>query len=86
MDDAEKQRIAKELDVRVRTLRLAGLDDVTLFTAMADRMPALKRLLNAAAPGELDRFASRFPDLHHYACLLTSISAAIRDGAIKVPR
>ncbi len=86
MDEAEKERSAKELDVRVRALRRAGLDDVTLFTAMADRMPDFKRLLDAAAPGELDRLASRFPDLHHYACLLTSISAAIRDGAIKVPR
>ena len=86
MDLAEREHSDKELDVRVRTRHLAGLDDVTLFTAMADHMPVLKRLLDAAAPGELDRLASRFPDLHHYACLLTSISAAIRDGAIKVPR
>jgi hypothetical protein len=42
--------------------------------------------MDAAAPGELDRLARRFPDLHHYAVLLTSIATAIRDGAIKVPR
>jgi len=48
-------------------------------------MPAFKRLMDAAAPGELDRFARRFPNPHHYAGLLTSIAANTRDGAIKVP-
>ena len=86
MNDAEKATLAAELDARVKTLRLTGVDDVALFVAMSDRMPAFKRLMEAAAPGELDRLARRFPDLHHYAALLTSIAGGIRDGAIKVPR
>jgi len=86
MTEAEKECVARTLDARVRTFRLAGLDDVALFAAMAEHMPALKRLMDTAAPGELDRLAGRFPDLHHYAVLLTSIAAGIRDGAIDVPR
>ena len=86
MDEAEKQRIAKSLDKRVKALRLTGVDGVALFAAMSDRMPDLKRLMDAADPGELDRLAGRFPAFGHYATLLTSIATGIRDGAIKVPR
>ena len=86
MNDAEKTKLAAEIDARVKALRLASIDDVALFAAMSDHMPAFKKLTDAAAPGELDRLASRFPNLHHYAALLTSIATAIRDGAIKVPR
>ena len=86
MRKAEKARIAKEVDARVQTLLLAGLDDVALFAAMSDQMPAFKRLLDAAEPGELDKLSHRFPAFGHYAAVLTSIAAALRDGAIKVPR
>ena len=86
MNDAEKTKLAADLDALVKTLRLPGVDDVALFAAMSDHMPAFKQLMDPAAPGELDRLASRFPSLHYYAVLLTSIATAIRDGAIKVPR
>lgn len=86
MNDAEKTKLAADLDARVKALRLAGIDDVALFAALSDHMPAFKQLMDAAAPGELGRLASRFPNLHHYAVLLTSIATAIRDGEIKVPR
>lgn len=86
MTDAKKQRIAKELDARVRYLRLTGLEGVALFAAMSDRMADFKALMDAAGPDGMDGFAQQRPDLHHYAALLTSIAAGIRDGVIKVPR
>jgi hypothetical protein len=86
MNDTEKTRLAEQIDARVKALRQTDIDDVGLFAAMGDHMPAFKQLMDAAGPGELDRLAARFPNLRHYAVLLTSISAAIRDGAIEVPR
>lgn len=58
MTESKKQRMARELDARVRCLRPTGLDDAALFIAMSDRM---------------DSFAARLPDLRHYAQLLTGI-------------
>lgn len=86
MAPAEKARVAKGLDERVQTLLLAGLDDVALMGAMSDHMPEFKRLLDAAEPGELDELGRRFPAFGHYAAVLTAVAAAIRDGAIEVPR
>lgn len=86
MTDAKKQRLAKELDTRVRYLRLTGLDGVALFAAMSDRMSDFKALMDAAGPDGMDEFAQRLPDLRHYAALLTSIATSIRDSVIKVPR
>lgn len=61
MDTAEKERVAKMLDTRVRTLRFAGLDDAALFAVMGEQMPALKRFMDAGglAPGELDQQIGR---------------------------
>jgi len=86
MTKADRARTAEELDARVQPLLLAGLNNVALLAAMADRMPTFKRLLDAAESGELDRLSLRFPAFGHYAAVLTSIATAIRDGAITVPR
>lgn len=86
MAAAEKARVAEKLDERVQALLLAGLDDVALMGAMSDHMPDFKRLLDAAEPGELDKLARRFPAFGHYAAVLTAVAAAIRDGAIEVPK
>ena len=85
LSKADKAGIAKELDGRVQALLLAGLDDVALFTAMSDHMPAFKRLLDTSEPGELNALSQRFPAFGHYAGVFTSIAAALRDGAITVP-
>lgn len=86
MDETEKRRIAKALHDRVMELRLMGVDDVTLFVTMAERMPDFKRLLDAASRGEMDDLAVRFPAFGQYAALLTSIVGGIRDGTIMVPK
>jgi len=86
MTEAKKGRLARELDTRVRYLRLTGLNDTALFLAMADRIDDFKALMDAAGPGGMNSFAQRLPDLRHYAQLLTGIAAGIQDGIIKVPR
>jgi hypothetical protein len=86
MNVAEKTKLAAELDARVNAIRRTGVDDTALVVAMSDHMAAFRRLMDAAAPGELDRLASRLPGLHHFAVLLTVFATAIRDGVIKVPK
>ena len=85
MTDAEKQRLAKELDTRVRHLRLTGIDDMALFTSMSDQMRDFKILVDAVGPDGMKEFGQYLPDLRHYAAVLTSIAAYIRDGVIEVP-
>lgn len=86
MTAVEKARVAKQVNKHVQALLLAGVDDVALFAAMSDHMSAFKCLLDAAEPGELDKLSRRFPAFGHYAAVLTSIAAAIRDGAITASR
>jgi hypothetical protein len=86
MTESKKQRMARELDTRVRYLRLTGLDDTALFAAVANRMDDFKALMDAAGPSGMDSFAQRLPDLRHYAQLLTGIATGIQDGTIKVPK
>ncbi len=82
MPEAKKGRLARELDTRVRYLRLTGLDDAALFTAMADRMPDFKALKDATGPSGMDSLVGRLPDLRHYAVLLTTVAASVQDGTI----
>ena len=83
---AKQQRLARELDTRVRHLRLTGLDGIALFIAMADRMADFRALMDAVGPSNMDSFTQRLPDLRHYALLLSSIAAGIQDGTIKIPK
>ena len=80
MTDTRKRQLARELDTRIRYLRLTGLDDTALFLAMAGRMDDFKALADAAGPNGVDSLAGRLPDLRYYAQLLTSI----QDGTIKM--
>ena len=51
MTEAKKRRLARELDTRVRYLRLTGLDGIALFLAMADHMVDFRALIDAVGPG-----------------------------------
>jgi len=86
MTEAKKGRLARELNTRVRYLRLTGLDGIALFAAMSDRMADFKALMDDAGPSGMDSFAQRLPDLRHYAQLLTGIAAGIQNGTIKIPK
>ncbi len=86
MTAAKQGCLARELDTRVRYLRLTGLDGIALFAAMADQMPDFKTLMDATGPDGMDALARRLPDLRHYASMLTGIAQGIQDGTIKVPK
>ena len=85
MTAAKRQQLARELDTRVRYLRLTGLDDTALVAAMSVRVADFQALMNAARPDGMDGLAGRLPDLRHYAALVTSMAADTRDRTIKVP-
>ena len=85
MTRAKQRQLARELDTRVRYLRLTGMEGMTLFAAMSDRLPDFKVFLDAAGPEGMDSFARRLPDLRRYAELLTGVAKGIQDGTIKVP-
>jgi hypothetical protein len=65
MTAAKRQQLTRELDTRVRYLRLTGLDDTALVAAMSDRVADFEALLDAAGPGGMDSLAGRLPDLRH---------------------
>ncbi len=83
---AKRQQLARELDTRVRYLRLTGLDDTALVATISDWMADFEALLDAAGPGSMDSLAGRLPDLRHYASLLTAVAAVVRDSTIRVPK
>ncbi len=85
MTAAKRQQLARLLDTRVRYLRLTGLDDTALIAAMSDRVSDFEALLDATGPGGMDSLAGRLSDLRHYAGLLTSVAAVVRDDTIRVP-
>ena len=85
MTMAKRRQLARELDTRVRYLRLTGLGDTALVAAMSVRMADFQALMDAAGPDSLDGVAGRLPDLRHFAALLNPVAAAVRDGTIKVP-
>ena len=85
MTAAKRRQLARELDTRVRYLRLTGLDDTALLAAMSVRMADFQALMNAARPDGMDGLAGRLPDLRYYAALVTSMAADTRDRTIKVP-
>ena len=85
MTMAKRRQLARELDTRVRYLRLTGLDDTALVAAMSVRMADFQALMNAAGPDCMDGVAGRLPDLRHFAALLNPVAAAVRDDTIRVP-
>ncbi len=86
MTAAKRQQLARLLDTRIRYLRLTGLDDTALVAAMSNRMADFEALLDAAGPGGMDSLAGRLADLRHYAGLLASVAAVVRDSTIRVPK
>ncbi len=88
MTQAKQRQLARELDTRVRYLRLTGMDGMTLFAAMSDRLPDFKALLDAAGPSGMDTFAGRLLDLRRYAELVAGMARGIPSNnrsSIKAP-
>ena len=83
---AKQRQLARELDTRVRYLRLTGLDDAALVAAMSDRLADIRALLDAAGPSGMDGLPQRLPDLRRLAALLAGLAAGgAQDGADSLP-
>jgi hypothetical protein len=79
--ESDPERLATRIDARMAELAAAGLDDRAIFEAMADHMPAMKRLFNDDKLLDLCR---RHPGLDRYvgiveAMMLKLLTAAKED-------
>jgi hypothetical protein len=82
----EQIRIAQELDAEAERQFQTEANDILVFANMAGFMPDFKHLMDSSKHGELDELCQRFPSLYRYARILEAVAAAIRSGAIKVPK
>ena len=83
---AKQLRIASKIDAAMQARLRAGKDDITILAEMAGHMTDFKWLIDNAKPGIMDELCQRFAGFYHYAKILETVAAGIRDGAIKVPR
>jgi len=87
MTAAGRARLARELNIRVKYLRLTGLDGPALVEAMASRMGDVRALMEGAGPDGMDGLARRLPDLRHFAALLVRSAdrTGIQEGKTEAP-
>jgi hypothetical protein len=83
---AKQVRIASRIDARMQTLIHTGRDDMAILAAMADHMPAFKRLLDITQPGDMDELTRRFTGFCRFSQILGTLATGIHSGAIKAPR
>jgi len=83
---AEQLQIASRIDARVEAIAKPDVDDLAIFTDMADYLPAFKRLMDTSEPDTMDELCRRFAGFFHYAKILEMVAAGIQSGAIKVPK
>jgi hypothetical protein len=86
MTAARRAHLARELNTRVKYLRLTGLDGPALVEAMAGRMGDVRALMEGAEPDGMDGLA-RLPDLWHLAALLARSAdrIGIQEGKTEAP-
>jgi hypothetical protein len=82
----EQLQIAGLIDARVKAIAESGADDMAIFAAMADDMPAFKRLMDASTGDDMDRLAARYAGFYRYAKILETVAAGIQSGKIVVPK
>lgn len=87
MTAARRAHLARELNTRVKYLRLTGLDGPALVEAMAGRMGDVRALMEGAEPGGMEGLAQRLPDLRDLAALLACSAdrTGIQEGKTEAP-
>ena len=68
------------IDARVKTKAKSGVDDLAVFTDMADYLPAFKRLMDTSTGDDMDQLAARYAGYYRYAKILEAVAARIRSG------
>jgi hypothetical protein len=74
------------IDARVKAIAKSGVDDLAIFTDMADYLPAFKRLMDTSTADDMDQLAARYTGFYQYAKILETVAAGIRSGQIVVPK
>ncbi len=83
--DAEKIRLAEEIDAWAQRVEASGGGDEQLLAGMADYMEPFKRLIDSCSSLEMSLLIQRYDGFYRVSKLLEQLAAAIADGAIEVP-
>jgi hypothetical protein len=67
---AEQLQMAGLIDARVKAIAKSGVDDLAIFTDMADYLPAFKRLMDTSESDTMDELCRRFAGFFPYAKIL----------------
>jgi hypothetical protein len=51
----------------VKAIAKSGVDDLAIFTDMADYLPAFKRLMDTSTADDMDLLAARYTGFYQYA-------------------
>ena len=81
----KREQLAQEIDAWVTGITSHGGGDEDILEGMYDYMTPFKKIMNTAAPGELDALALKYEGFYRFANLLERLAEAIADGAIEVP-
>ena len=83
--DAEKIRLAEEIDAWAQGVEAGGGGDEQLLAGMVDYMGPFKRLLDSCSSLEMQLLIQRYDGFYRVSQLLEQLAAAIADGVIDVP-
>jgi hypothetical protein len=59
------------IDARVKAIAKSGVDDVAVFTDLADCLPAFKRFMDTSTDDDMDQLAARYTGFYQYAQILS---------------
>jgi hypothetical protein len=79
---AKKLQMAGLINARVKAIAKSGVDDLAIFTDMADYLPAFKRLMDTSTDDDMDQLAACYTGFYQYAKILEAVAAGIRSGKL----
>jgi hypothetical protein len=62
---AEQLQMAGLIDARVKAIAKSGVDDLAIFTDMANYLPAFKRLMDTSTADDMDLLAARYTGFYN---------------------
>lgn len=81
----KRKQLAHKIDAWVNETIAQGGGDEEILEGMYDYMTPFKKIMDTAAPGEMDALALKYEGFYRFANLLERFAAAIADGEIEVP-
>lgn len=81
----KREQLARKIDAWVTGITTQGGGDEEILEGMYDYMAHFKKIMDTAAPGELDALALKYEGFYRFANLLERLSETIADSAIEVP-